>query len=130
MNNTDHSIIKGKETLIAELGYWPEFCDAKILELIFCPYTNNGARLSLILHYIDMDLNRDLHVRIILHDVLDMNFNELRNENVIDRLSISDFLIVEIEAATGLSGCCKCKAVDVEVIASKPYSVDLGQRRQ
>ena len=130
MISTDHSIIKGKETLIAELGYWPEFCDAKIHELVFCPYSDNGARLSLMLHYIDMDLNRDLNIRVIFHDVLDLNFNELRTENVIDRLSIEDSFVVEIEAATGLSGCCKCKAIEVEVITSKPYSVDLGQRRQ
>jgi hypothetical protein len=123
MNDKEHPSIEGKETLIAELGYWPEFCDAKIIELSYCPYTDDGARLSLVLHYIDMDLNRDLRVKFILYGVSDMDFEEFRTENVIDRLSISDSLIVEIEAATGLSGSCKCNAVAVEVISSSAYGV-------
>jgi hypothetical protein len=122
MNNIEILTIKGRDTLISELGYWPEFCDAKIMELTFYPYTDDGTQLSLVLRYIDMNLNRDLHVKIILYGILDMNFNEFRTENVIDKLSISDSIIVDIEAAAGLSGFCKCKSVDIEVISSKPYS--------
>lgn len=122
MASSEQTIISGKSALVAELGYWPEFCDAKIIEVLFCPYTDDGAELALLLHYIDMDLNRDLKVKIIMHGISDMNFSEFRTENVIDRLSISDSFTVEVEAAVGLSGCCQCKSVDVEVVSSKPFS--------
>ena len=126
MKDCEHSRINGKEVLITELGYWPEFCDAKIIELIFHPHTDVGAKLTILLHYIDMDLNRDLNVNIILHSVSDMDFNEFGVENVIDRLSISESnesdLFFEIDACAGLYGSCKCKMVDVELISSKPYS--------
>lgn len=122
MASSEQTNISGKSALIAELGYWPEFCDAKIIEVVFHPYIDDGAELILLLHYIDMDLNRDLKVRVIFHGISDMNFSEFGTENVIDRLSISDSLVVEIESAVGLSGRCQCKSVDVEIVSSKPFS--------
>lgn len=125
MSNTDQLSIKGRDKLISELGYWPDFCDAKICELFFRRGAEAELELSLTLQYIDMELNRELLVKIVLHGVLTMRFDELTIDNVIDKLSISDSLVVEIEAAIGLFGHCKCKAIDIDVIVSKPFT---GQR--
>lgn len=129
MISNEHTRIRGKEILTAELGYWPEFCDAKILELTFHLYSDTGAKLSILLHYIDMDLNQDLNVKIILHSISCMNFNEFCVENVIARLGISESnepdLFFEIEACAGLYGSCKCKELDVELVSSVPYSKPL-----
>lgn len=122
MSNIDQLSIKGKDKLISELGYWPDFCDAKIFELLFRRNAEIGLELSLKLHYIDMELNRELLVKIVLHEVSNMRFDEVMIDNVIDKLSISDSLVVEIEAAIGLFGHCKCKAIDVDVIASNPFT--------
>ncbi|NJA06620.1 hypothetical protein HC024_12940 [Methylococcaceae bacterium WWC4] len=124
MNNKDQSLIEGKESIISELGYWPEFCDAKVIQLEYFAYTDSGAKLSVVLHYIDMDMNRDLCVKFTFHGVFEMDFQDFKAENVIDKLSISNFYIVYIEAATGLSGYCKCKAIDVNILSSKQYLVD------
>jgi len=121
MRNTDQLSIKGRDKLISELGYWPDFCDAKVFELIFRKDAEAGLELSLTLQYIDMELNHELLVKIVFHGVSNMRFDELMIDNVIDKLSISDSLVVEIEAAIGLFGHCKCKTIDVDVIASKPF---------
>lgn len=115
-------MIKGRDKLISELGYWPDFCDAKIFELIFRRNAETGVELSLTLQYIDVELNRELLVRIVFYGVSNMRFDELTIDNVIDKLSINDSLVIEIEAAIGLFGHCKCKAIDVDVLASKPFT--------
>ena len=122
MSNIDQLSIKGKDTLISELGYWPDFCDAKISELLFRRNAKTELELSLTLFYIDVELNRELLVKIVLHEVSNIRFHELMIDNVIDKLSISDSFVVEIEAAIGLFCHCKCKSIDVDVIASNPFT--------
>lgn len=117
--------IKGKQTVVTELGYWPEFCDAKIDELSFRPYTESGAVLLILLHYIDTDKRKDLNVRINLLGVHDMNFGEFREENVIDKVilenSNSNGVDFEIEACAGIFGSCKSRSAYIELISSKPF---------
>lgn len=118
--------ISGKELVVNELGYWPEFADAKIIELVYISQPDATNNLSILLHYIDMEINRDLKVKVVLHGISDMFFNEFLSENVIDRLTISKVdssnNIFEIEACVGLHGSCKCKFVTVELISSMPYA--------
>lgn len=117
--------ILGKEVLVSELGYWPEFCDAKIIDLSFRPYEDSGATLSVILHYIDMDKKMDLVVRIVLVGICKMQFDGLRVENVIDRISInkqSDGEVeLEIEACAGLYGVASSRNANIELISLKPF---------
>ena len=112
--------IKGKETIVSELGYWPEFRDAKIDELSFRPYTDSGAVLVIQLHYIDTDKHRDLHVRISLLGVHDMNFRDFRVENVIDRVVLENSnengVYFEIEACAGFFGDCKSRVANIEIV--------------
>jgi hypothetical protein len=122
MSNTDQLNIKGRDKLISELGYWPDFCDARICELFFRRDAEAGLELSLTLQYIDMELNLELFVKLSLHGVFNMKFDNITIDNVIDKLSISDAFVIEIEAAIGIFGHCKCKAIDVDVITSEPYT--------
>ncbi len=114
-----------RELIVSKLGYWPEFCDAKIVDLVFHPYTDSGTTLAIVLHYIDMDLNRDLKVKLNFRGISDMELNGLGIENIIDRLDVtgeSGDYVLEIEACAGLFGSCKCKEVDVEIISLSVYS--------
>lgn len=117
----EYVMISGADVLVAELGYWPEFCDAKITELLFQSCADTGANLSLTLRYIDMDKNRDLIVKVVFYGVSNVNFDGLRSDNVIDKLSVSSSFEIEIESAAGFYGSCKCKLVSAELISVKPY---------
>jgi hypothetical protein len=112
--------IYGKDGVIAELGYWPEFCDAKITDFSFSPYTEQGSRLVIMLHYIDTDKHKDVTVQITLLGVVNMNFGEFREENVIDKL-ILDYssetgAYFEIEACAGIFGSCESRSVSIKVV--------------
>jgi len=126
MKSNGTRVVRGKEVLVNALGYFPEFCDARILELTFLPCHESGPKLSILLHYIDMDLNIDLKSKFILNEVSNMNFIDMSIENIIDCLSIDDTskseVALKIEACVGFSGSCKCKALDIEVISLTPYN--------
>lgn len=114
--------ITGKESVIAKLGYWPEFCDAKFLEFGFCHYVGSAAHLSMLLHYIDTEKGLDLNVRIVLSGIIDMEFDDLVTENVVDRINLipgKDGAKCEIEAAYGLHGECSCAVAHIELVSKK-----------
>ena len=129
MNSGFTSKITGKESVISELGYWPEFCDAKFLELSFRRHSDFGASLSILLRYIDTDKGFDLDVRIVLVGITHMEFCGFAMENVVDRIRLVDLgddgASFEIEAAAGLYGGCSCEAANVELISIKTFSADL-----
>ncbi|HQQ74942.1 MAG TPA: Imm50 family immunity protein [Pseudomonadales bacterium] len=125
MNDIVSNRINGKESLISRLGYWPEFCDAKILELNFSSSRVVGASLSILLHYIDADKNLDANIRIFLEGISDVEFNELRMENVVDCIDLAesnDGVVFSIEACAGLSGSCACETANVQLISLKAYT--------
>jgi hypothetical protein len=122
---SDNEDILGKDILVSKLGYWPEFCDAKIIDLSFKPYEDSGATLSIVLHYIDMDKKKDLVVRIVLIGICNMRFDSLGVENVIDRICInkqSDGVVeLEIEACAGIYGEASSRNANIELISLKPF---------
>ncbi|QSA96125.1 Imm50 family immunity protein [Methylococcus sp. EFPC2] len=115
--------------MISKLGYWPEFCDAKFLELGFSRYSDLGTSLSMLLHYIDTDKGFDLNVRIVLVGIIQMEFHGLAIENVIDRIGLIDSgkggVEFELEAAAGLYGGCSCEIANVELVSIKTFSAGL-----
>ncbi|KXJ01355.1 hypothetical protein AN414_21990 [Serratia marcescens] len=123
MDNGTTNKITGKESVISKLGYWPEFCDAKFLELRFNRYGDFGASLSMLLHYIDSDKGFDLNVRIVLVGISDMEFHSFAMENVVDRIGLidsgADGVEFEIEAAAGLYGECSCEVANIELVSIK-----------
>lgn len=129
MNSGIANKISGKEAVISRLGYWPEFCDAKFLELIFSRHSDLGASLSMLLHYIDTDKGLDLAVRIELVGIIRMEFHGLSLENVVDRIGLidsgEDGVKCEIEAAAGLYGECTCEVANIELISIKTVTAGL-----
>jgi hypothetical protein len=123
MNGGSKNKITGKEHVVSKLGYWPEFCDAKFLELRFCRYSELGTSLSMLLHYIDTDKGFDLNVRIDLVGIRHMEFHCLAMENVVDRIGLKDSgedgIEFEIESAAGLYGGCSCEAANIELVSIK-----------
>lgn len=121
--------ITGKESVISKLGYWPEFCDAKFLELRFSCCGDLGTSLSMLLHYIDTDKGFDLNVRIVLVGIIHMEFHGLAMENVVDRIGLidsgEDGVEFEIEAVAGLYGGCSCEVANIELISIKSFSSGL-----
>ncbi len=121
MNSDLTNKITGKESVISKLGYWPEFCDAKFLELRFSSYSDLGACLSMLLHYIDTDKGLDLNVRIVLVGISRMEFHGFAMENVVDRIGLIDSddngVKFEIEAAAGLYGGCICEVANIELVS-------------
>jgi len=125
MNSDRSNKITGKESVISKLGYWPEFCDAKFLELKFIRHSDLGASLSMLLHYIDTDKGLDLNIRIVLAGIAHMEFNGLAMENVVDRIGLvdssEDGVKFEIEAAAGLFGGCSCESADIELVSIETF---------
>lgn len=125
MNSNLTNKITGKESVISKLGYWPEFCDAKFLELRFNRYSDLGATLSMLLHYIDTDKGFDLNVRIVLIGIGHMEFHGLAMENVVDRIGLMDSgedgVVFEIESAAGLYGGCSCEVANIELVSIKTF---------
>ncbi|MCU7850405.1 MAG: immunity 50 family protein [Candidatus Thiodiazotropha sp. (ex Lucinoma kastoroae)] len=127
MCTDENEDILGKEILVSKLGYWPEFCDAKIIDLNFKPYEDAGATLSVVLHYIDMDKQMDLVIRIVLIGIYNMRLDSLGIENITDRISINKQLDggveLEIEACAGLYGGALARNANIELISLKPFVV-------
>ena len=118
--------ISGKDTLVDKLGYWPEFCDAKILELNFCVYGLDTS-IVMLLHYIDSDRKLDARVKLILHGISDLEFNELRIENVVDHIDLNELkhgIEFRIEACAGFYGGCSCQSAVVQLVSLKTYLVE------
>lgn len=115
--------ISGKESVISKLGYWPEFCDAKFLEVKFSRCGDSGTSLSMLLDYIDTDKGCRLNVRIVLLGIRHMEFHGLAIENIVDRIGLTDSgedgVKFEIEAAAGLYGGCSCEVANIELASVK-----------
>lgn len=129
MNSGLTNKITGKESVIDKLGYWPEFCDAKVLELVFSRPSDLGPSLSVLLRYIDTDKGLDLKVKIVLVGITHMELNGLAMENVVDRIGLidsgEDGVEFEIEAAAGLRGGCSCEVANIELVSIKTFSAGL-----
>ncbi len=109
--------------LVEELfGYWPEFADAKVVELSW----RQSSALHLALHYIDAEQSKGATVGLLFQGVTDLQLSELGTENVLDLLAIvpGQPIVVELVPCFGLGGTFKCSSVEVTGVApnnsSKP----------
>lgn len=125
MNSSLTGRIKGTESVTSKLGYWPEFCDAKFLELNFSRCSDLGASLSMRLHYIDADKGIDSVIKIVLNGIRHMEFHGLALENVIDRIGLvdcgEDGVKFEVEAAAGLYGGCSCGGAEINLVSIRSF---------
>ena len=96
-------------------GYWPEFADAKVVHFGWA----RPGEIDLALHYIDAGRAKEAVVGLRFSGVNNVEFTDLKSENVVDRLSIapSALICVELEACYGLSGTFQCVSVEVTGLA-------------
>lgn len=104
-------MIKHAAQIESYFGYWPLFCDAKIINFSLAEY----GVLILALRYSDADKNISAEINIKFSEVSQMELSELRTENVIDELRIPEKLPgqVVLEACFGVHGKFICSAVEV-----------------
>lgn len=104
-------MFKQMELVTSYFGYWPEFADGKVVRIT---YDATGV-IELVIFYIDAENQKAAHVGLRFVSVTDVVITELRSENVIDSLSLSEDAPhrVSVEACYGLSGTFMCKNVEV-----------------
>lgn len=105
------SMITRAEEVVSYFGYWPLFCDGKIKSLGF----SQPGTITLAISYLDAETQKGAEVDLTFSGVTDVDFSELRSENVIDALRIPEGLSgkVTLEACYGLAGSFNCAAVEV-----------------
>ncbi len=111
------SIING-DRVRSLFGYWPQFCDARIIALSVVWDARNSLSLTTSLSYIDSEKNVAADVEIFFLKISALNLTDLLDDNVLDELVIAEssmdgILDVEIMACYGLAGSFKCEEVNV-----------------
>ncbi len=115
-------MVSHTELVESILGYWPEFSDGRIEFLSF----EHPDKVCLRILYNDANLGKQLSVSLLFTGVTELNLAELRSQNTIDALRISEPspATVTIEAFYGLCGTFKCTSAEVTSVvpnySSKP----------
>nr|WP_295074813.1 Imm50 family immunity protein [uncultured Roseateles sp.] len=104
-------MIGNADQLVSYFGYWPEFCDAKIVLISFEPQSSIVMRIA----YIDVDRGCAATIELKFSGVSEIALTDLLSENVIDSLRLSQGSPVRVilDACYGLQGSFTCQAVEV-----------------
>ncbi len=114
------SIIKDCKRTIDFFGYWPKFCDAKILSFVFNKTKERICSIRLRIYYIDADQNKSALIEILFNNVSKLEINNIFTENVLDELVIDkdensvSLYKVELISCYGANGFFVCE--DIEVV--------------
>lgn len=111
------NIIANSKRVEDYFGYWPQFCDGKILSLQFEKKGNINLRIS----YIDTDQNKRAITDLCFENVSEVELHELRSENVLDELSTEkngSMITITLEACYGLHGSFSCEKAEVVHVAT------------
>ena len=109
--------ISNIELVETYFGYWPEFSDAKIncLKIHF-----QTQILTLSLHYIDSDKNKEADIIFAFYGVNKIELNELLEQNILDQLLIENTtdgnFLISIKACYGVVGSLNCNKIEVDII--------------
>jgi len=111
-------MIAHAEQVESYFGYWPLFCDGKIKSLAFV----QPGTITLVVFYVDAEQKKEAEVTLTFSGVTEVELSELRSENVIDALRISEDVPTQVtlEACYGLAGSFKCLATEVSCVCQKP----------
>jgi hypothetical protein len=104
-------MIAQAEQVECYFGYWPEFSDGSITRFSY----EDESVISLTICYIDTNQNKAAQVEFKFNGVSNIELSNLKSQNIIDVLCISqDQLVkVELEACYGLFGSFNCRSVEV-----------------
>ncbi len=112
------SIVIHAEKVTRLFGYWPQFCDTRVISLSISRLINKIHLLTTTLSYIDAQKNIAADIELTFVGVSDLNIGNFMDDNILDELSvvfpvIGESLEVNIEACYGLSGTFKCEQIEV-----------------
>lgn len=106
--------IVNRDKVISKFGYWPKFCDAKIVNFFFDATTK---KIGLTIDYIDVDKNKQSEVEFVFIGVFDVNLSDFFEENVLDELAFvkddTNFYEIILDACYGLNGKFFCNSIQV-----------------
>ena len=100
----------------AYFGYWPEFCDGRIVGISY----SLPADFRLAVSYSDVENGKAAEVSIRFSGVRELELENLRSHNVLDTLVIVEGspTKVTVDGCYGLNGSFLCD--EVEVISVRP----------
>ena len=107
--------MNGKNALITYFGYWPEFCDSKLLRF----YVDlEKYEILLSLEYLDVDQGLSCRVDFICSAVFELSMSELRSGAVIESLDFKYLdaggVCVEVRGVYGVRGEFNCRNLSLE----------------
>lgn len=110
--------IKNREKVKLLFGYWPQFCDARIVAFSIKRVAHKNYLLNISLSYIDSEKSVAAVVEISFYGVSVINLNSFLDDNVLDELIIADSSIhgefeVTIFPSCGLGGRFQCESIEV-----------------
>ena len=103
-----------EDKVVKKFGYWPQFCDAKLLKLNFDFISMD---VEMIIHYIDSDKDIQSNIKLYFSQVTDYGLRDIMEDNVLDELSIKQIdtgsIEVNLNSCYGLNGTFLCKSAEV-----------------
>lgn len=104
-------MIAGRHQVEAYFGYWPEFCDGRIVGFSY----SRPAELRLVVSYSDVENGKRAEVHLRFLGARELELENLRTENVLDALRIVEGsrTVVTLEGCYGLDGSFTCDGVEV-----------------
>lgn len=109
--------VPGASEVIEELGTWPSFHDAEIIELHLV--RGGASTLTINLAPSIPGLEKGI-VRFTFHDVRGLDLQEFNRQNVIGRLSLdseADGIVINMAPCYGLNGQITAARIEVELLA-------------
>jgi hypothetical protein len=120
------SIVKNGEKVKSLFGYWPQFCDARVVALSIKRLASKNHSLTISLSYIDSEKSVAAEIEVSFFGVSAINLSDFFDDNVLDELSITESssregcFDVSMLACCGLTGSFKCELVEVTSLKDFP----------
>lgn len=111
---------RGKQSLINYFGYWPKFCDAKILGIKFKTTSIKTVEVLIELRY--LDANNGLGGQFKLHamGVSEIKIDDIQLQNVIEEIEFfqqaTNAILININAISGLTGSILCNSIEFSAL--------------
>lgn len=106
----------GKDAVVEYFGYWPEFCDSKVLGFHF-DFEKNEILLSV--EYLDADQSLNSKIDFSCSGVYELLISELREGAVIESLAFQEEegkVLIQLNGVYGISGEFYCRSVSLHMV--------------
>lgn len=111
--------ITGISTLKRDLGYWPSFHDAEILEVCLSTGGNSELKIRPVLQENLSRIDQGIIIVFEIAEIESLNLSGFYSQNIIMELTISvanNCFRIDIDGSVGLSGQITAKQLSVKVL--------------